>query len=278
MGMEPVTLDVPQSDVTRVREALGEAARAAVILGSGLSGLADDAADAVAIPYAELEGFPRVGAVAGHAGRLVAGTVAGERVLLFQGRAHLYQGVSALDAAYPARLAAVAGCEVLVVTNAAGGVREDLRPGDLVLVSDHLNLMGANPLVGWPGPEGGFPFVPMRDAYDPSLRALMSEVAVGLGIRLQQGVYAGLLGPSYETPAEVRMLRTLGADVVGMSTVPEVIAARALGMRVVGLSLVTNAAAGVGLSHDEVLEAGRQAAQRMKLLASAFIERLARMA
>lgn len=276
--MMQVSLDVPQSDVVRVRDALGGPARVAVVLGSGLSGLADDAADAVAVPYVELDGFPRVGAVAGHAGRLVVGTVAGQRVLLFQGRAHLYQGVSALDAAYPARLAAAVGCEILVVTNAAGGVREDLRPGDLVLISDHLNLMGANPLVGWPGPEGGFPFVPMRDAYDPELRTLMRETADGLGISLSEGVYAGLLGPSYETPAEVRMLRILGADVVGMSTVPEVIAARALGMRVVGLSLVTNAAAGVGLSHEEVLEAGRQAAERMKRLASAFIERLARIA
>ncbi|MDI6712080.1 MAG: purine-nucleoside phosphorylase [Anaerosomatales bacterium] len=276
--MTQVSLGVPQSDVSRVRDALGGRARVAVVLGSGLSGLADDAADAVAIPYAELDGFPRVGAVAGHAGRLVAGTIAGERVLLFQGRAHLYQGVSALDAAYPARLAAAVGCEVLVVTNAAGGVREDLRPGDLVLVSDHLNLMGANPLVGWPGPEGGFPFVPMRDAYDPDLRTLMREVADGLGVSLVDGVYAGLLGPSYETPAEVRMLRTLGADIVGMSTVPEVIAARALGLRVVGLSLVTNAAAGVGLSHEEVLEAGKQAAERMKRIATGFIERLARIA
>lgn len=276
--MTQVSLGVPQSDVSRVRDALGAPARVAVVLGSGLSGLADDAADAVAIPYAELDGFPRVGAVAGHAGRLVAGTIAGERVLLFQGRAHLYQGVSALDAAYPARLAAAVGCEVLLVTNAAGGVREDLRPGDLVLISDHLNLMAANPLVGWPGPEGGFPFVPMRDAYDPDLRTLMREVADGLGVSLVDGVYAGLLGPSYETPAEVRMLRTLGADVVGMSTVPEVIAARALGLRVVGLSLVTNAAAGVGLSHEEVLEAGKQAAERMKRLVAAFIERFARIA
>jgi len=276
--MGRVTLDVPQSDVARVRDALGAPTRVAVVLGSGLSGLADDAADAVAVPYAELDGFPRIGAVAGHAGRLVAGTIAGERVLLFQGRAHLYQGVSALDAAYPARLAAAVGCEVLVVTNAAGGVREDLRPGDLVLISDHLNLMAANPLVGWPGPEGGFPFVPMRDAYDPDLRTLMREAASDLGIDLADGVYAGLLGPSYETPAEVRMLRTLGADIVGMSTVPEVIAARALGLRVVGLSLVTNAAAGVGLSHEEVLEAGKQAAERMKRLATAFIERFARIA
>lgn len=273
-----VTLDVPEQDARRTREALGAPARIAVVLGSGLSGLADDAADAIAIPYSELDGFPKVGAVAGHAGRLVAGTIAGERVLLFQGRAHQYQGVTALDAAYPVRLAAAVGCETLVVTNAAGGVREDLRPGDLVLISDHINLMGTNPLIGWPGSQGGFPFVPMRDAYDPELRALMRATAERIGVTLHDGVYAGLLGPSYETPAEVRMLRTLGADVVGMSTVPEVIAGRALGLRVVGLSLVTNAAAGVGLSHEEVLEAGKRAAERMKLLATAFIEGFARIA
>jgi inosine/guanosine/xanthosine phosphorylase family protein len=276
--MPSVTLGVPERDARRAREALGANARIAVVLGSGLSGLADNAAEAVAIPYVELDGFPKVGAVAGHAGRLVAGTIAGERVLLFQGRAHQYQGVTALEAAYPARLAAAVGCQALLVTNAAGGVREDMRPGDLVLISDHLNLMGTNPLIGWPGPEGGFPFVPMRDAYDPELRELMRAAAERIGVRLHDGVYAGLLGPSYETPAEVRMLRTFGADVVGMSTVPEVIAARALGLRVVGLSLVTNAAAGVGLSHEEVLEAGRQAAERMKLLATAFIERFARIA
>jgi inosine/guanosine/xanthosine phosphorylase family protein len=276
--MPSVTLGVPERDARRAREALGANARIAVVLGSGLWGLADNAAEAVAIPYVELDGFPKVGAVAGHAGRLVAGTIAGERVLLFQGRAHQYQGVTALEAAYPARLAAAVGCQALLVTNAAGGVREDMRPGDLVLISDHLNLMGTNPLIGWPGPEGGFPFVPMRDAYDPELRELMRAAAERIGVRLHDGVYAGLLGPSYETPAEVRMLRTFGADVVGMSTVPEVIAARALGLRVVGLSLVTNAAAGVGLSHEEVLEAGRQAAERMKLLATAFIERFARIA
>ncbi|MCX8007503.1 MAG: purine-nucleoside phosphorylase [Coriobacteriia bacterium] len=277
MTCDEVSLGVPASDVDKARGALGAPAKVAIVLGSGLSGLADEAADAVVVPYGALDGFPRVGAVAGHAGRLVAGTVAGARVLLFQGRAHLYQGVTALDAAYPARLAAAAGCDTLVVTNAAGGVREDLRPGDLVLISDHLNLMGTNPLVGWPGPEGGFPFVPMRDAYDPGLREVMRETAGSIGIVLSDGVYAGLLGPSYETPAEVRMLRELGADVVGMSTVPEVIAARALGMRVVGLSLVTNAAAGIGLSHQEVLEAGVQAAERMKRLMTAFVACLAAM-
>jgi purine-nucleoside phosphorylase len=194
--------------------------------------------------------------------------------MLFQGRAHQYQGVSALDAAYPARLAAAFGCEVLIVTNAAGGVVERLSVGDLVLISDHMNLMGTNPLTGWPGPDGGFPFVPMRDAYDPELRELMMQVASAQGITLAEGVYAGLLGPSYETPAEVAMLARLGADVVGMSTVPEVIAARALGLRVLGMSLVTNAAAGVGLSHAEVIEAGDRAAAQLQRLVAEFVSRL----
>lgn len=269
-----VSLNVSEVDLARVSGASPLRPRVAVVLGSGLSGLADIAEDAVAIPYGELEGFPRVGSVVGHAGRLVVGALGGVPVLLFQGRAHQYQGVTAHDAAYPARLAAGLGCEVIVVTNAAGAVVPGLSVGDLVLISDHMNLMGTNPLTGWPGPDGGFPFIPMRDAYDPALRAIMLDVASEQGVKLAEGVYAALLGPSYETPAEVAMLARLGADVVGMSTVPEVIAARALGLRVLGMSLVTNAAAGVGLSHTEVLEAGDRAAAQLQRLVSEFISRL----
>lgn len=271
---EPRDLRVPAEDVARVLEAsAGVPPRVAVVLGSGLSGLAEAAEDAVAVPYAELAGFPRIGPLAGHAGRLVTGRVGGTPAVLFQGRAHLYQGVSARDAAYPARLAAALGCETLLVTNAAGGVSERLASGDIMLIADHLNLMVANPLIGWPGPEGGTPFVPMRDAYDPALRAVAREVAGELGVTLQEGVYAGLLGPSYETPAEVAMLRTLGADAVGMSTVPEVIAARALGLRVLGFSLITNTAAGKGLSHAEVLEAGARAEGTLASLVIAILRR-----
>jgi purine-nucleoside phosphorylase len=236
------------------------AARVALVLGSGFGGLADAVQDAEKIPYAEVEGFPKPAAgIAGHAGTLVFGTVSGVEVCVFSGRVHRYQGVSALDAAYPARLAAALGCESLMVTNAAGGVNESLRVGDVMLLSDQINLTGDSPLVGWPGPPGGVPFVPMRDAYDPGLRSLARDVAREQGMVLFDGVYAGLLGPAFETPAEVRYLRTVGADVVGMSTVPEVIAARALGLSVLGFSLVTNAAAGEGLSHVEVLEAGERA-------------------
>ncbi|TDB38791.1 MAG: purine-nucleoside phosphorylase [Actinobacteria bacterium] len=269
-----VSLSVPEADLALVRTASPLRPRVAVVLGSGLSGLADVASDAAVVPYGELSGFPRVGSVVGHAGKLVVGMLGGVPVLLFQGRAHQYQGVSAFDAAYPTRLAAGLGCDTLVVTNAAGGVVPRLAVGDLVVISDHLNLMGTNPLTGWPGPDGGFPFIPMRDAYDPVLRATMLDVAARQGVRLIEGVYAGLLGPSYETPAEVAMLAGMGADIVGMSTVPEVIAARALGLRVLGMSLVTNAAAGVGLSHAEVLEAGEKAAARLQRLVTEFVTRL----
>jgi len=249
--------------------------RVALVLGSGFGGLADAVETAEKVPYAEIEGFPRpASGVAGHAGTLLLGSVSGVAVCVFSGRVHRYQGVSALDAAYPARLASALGCDTLVVTNAAGGVNESLRVGDVVLLSDQINLTGDSPLVGWPGPPGGVPFVPMRDAYDPGLRALAREVAAEQGTALVDGVYAGLLGPAFETPAEVRYLRTVGADVVGMSTVPEVIAARALDVSVLGFSLVTNAAAGEGLSHAEVLEAGERAQLALTRLLVGILGRL----
>lgn len=246
--------------------------RVGLVLGSGFGGLADAVEEPHVVAYTEVEGFPQPAAgIAGHAGRLVFGQVAGVEVCVFSGRVHAYQGVSALDAAYPARLAAALGCETLVVTNAAGGVCVDLRVGDVVLISDQMNLTGDSPLVGWSGPEGGVPFVPMRDAYDPRLRVLAREAAAAQGVELKDGVYAGLLGPAFETPAEVGYLRTVGADVVGMSTVPEVIAARALGLRVLGFSLVTNAAAGEGLSHEEVLAAGQHAQATLARLLVAIL-------
>ena len=268
------TLGVPDADITRALGATPARPRVAIVLGSGLAGLADAAADAVNVPYADLEGVPRLGAVAGHAGVLVIGHLAGVPVALFKGRVHQYQGADAWEASWPARMAAGLGCDTLVLTNAAGGVADHLRTGDVVLISDHLNLMGTNPLTGWPGPEGGVPFVPMRDAYDPGLRAIAMNAAVAEGTVLHDGVYAGLLGPSYETPAEVAYLRACGADVVGMSTVPETIAARALGLRVLGFSLVTNAAAGEGLSHDEVLEAGAKAETELTRLMLAILRGL----
>ncbi|MDO8914778.1 MAG: purine-nucleoside phosphorylase [Coriobacteriia bacterium] len=249
--------------------------RAAVVLGSGFGGLAGAVTDPQVIPYADLPSFPHPSAtVAGHAGQLHLGDAGGVPVVLFQGRVHRYQGMSALDAAYPARLAAALGVETLIVTNAAGGVSPDLSPGDVVLIEDQINLTGDSPLVGWPGPPGGVPFVPMRDAYDPELRALALQVAAEQGMVLHPGVYTGLLGPAFETVAEVEAFRRLGTDVVGMSTVHEVIAARALGLRVLGFSLVSNAAAGVGLSHEEVLEAGAKAEASLSKLLLAVLARL----
>ncbi|MDZ4064601.1 MAG: purine-nucleoside phosphorylase, partial [Coriobacteriia bacterium] len=204
----------------------------------------------------------------------VGGTVHGVPVAVFQGRVHQYQGVSAHGAAYPARFAAALGASTLIVTNAAGGVSDRVSSGDIVLISDHINLMGTNPLIGWPGPEGGVPFVPMRDAYDPGLRQLARDAAAKEHVALVDGVYAGLLGPSYETSAEVAYLRNTGADVVGMSTVPEVICARALGLSVLGFSLVTNVAAGKGLSHEEVLEAGKRAEAALTRLVLAILRKL----
>jgi purine-nucleoside phosphorylase len=193
---------------------------------------------------------------------------------VFQGRVHAYQGFSGLEAAYPARLASALGAETLIVTNAAGGVRLGLHPGEIMLIADHINLTGDSPLLGWSGPEGGVPFVPMRDAYDPNLRHYAAQMAAELDLELEEGVYCAMLGPSFETPAEIRMLMGMGGLVVGMSTVPEVIAARALGLRVLGFSLVTNVAAGVGTSHEEVLEAGDQAAETMTRLAIAILRGL----
>jgi len=248
----------------------------ALILGSGLADLAEGIEEPTVVPFAEIPDFPRAQThVAGHRSRLVVGTLGGKRVAAFQGRIHRYQGFSAREVSFPVRLASAMGASTLLVTNAAGGVSPELASGDIVLISDHVNLMGDNPLVGWPGPDHGFPFVPMRDAYDPELRALALECAAETGVPLvPEGVYFALLGPSYETPAEVEMVRRLGADMVGMSTVPEVIAARALGMRVLGLSLVTNTGAGVGLTHTEVLEAGRRAAEYLEVLALAILLRL----
>jgi purine-nucleoside phosphorylase len=248
----------------------------ALILGSGLSELAATVQNPVVIPFDDIAGFPQPERqVVGHKGRLVVGTLGGKRVAAFQGRVHRYQGFSAREVAYPVRLAHAMGAHTLFVTNAAGGIGPSLRVGDVVLISDHINLCGDSPLVGWPGPEGGNPFIPMRDAYDPDIREIALIAAAETGMPLVPcGTYAGLLGPAYETPAEVAYLRKIGADVVGMSTVSEVIAARALGMRVLGMSLVTNVAAGVGLDHSEVLEAGRVAAERLQSLALAILQRL----
>jgi purine-nucleoside phosphorylase len=237
------------------------------VLGSGLGFLADAVEDATVIPFAEIPGFP-VAAVAGHAGRLVYGRIEGHPVLFQAGRFHFYEGYPFETVVAPVRIAAALGAKVLLVTNAAGGVNPAFGPGTLMLIEDHLNLMGQNPLVG-PAVRGEPRFPDLSHAYDPELRARAQAAASAIGVPLATGVYAAVSGPSYETPAEVRMIGRLGGDAVGMSTVPEVIVARAVGLRVLGVSLITNPGAGISptpLSHAEVLEAGAEAAPRLEAL------------
>lgn len=238
--------------------------RAAVVLGSGLSELAASLVDTDPIPYADIEGMPTSG-VAGHSGTLHAGDVGGTPTLVFAGRVHLYEGWPIEDVTFPVRAAIGAGCDVIVLTNAAGGIDPDLEVGAPCLIADHLNLTGMTPLFGPNDDSIGPRFLDLSEAYDAELRSLAKSVDPGL----KEGVYAGLLGPTYETPAEVRMLRTLGASLVGMSTVNECIAARYLGARVLGISVVSNLAAGISptpLDHAEVSAAGRRAAARLETL------------
>jgi len=243
--------------------------RVAIVLGSGLGGVADSVQRAVRVPYREIPGFPEPGAP-GHRGELVGGTLEGVPVVVQSGRFHLYEGHAPAVAALPTRMFARLGVRTLIVTNAAGGIRHTFRPPTLMLIADHINLMFRNPLVG-PVAEGEERFPDMSDPYDPELRAVARDVARSQRIALEEGVYAALLGPSFETPAEVRMLARLGADAVGMSTVPEVIAARARGLRCLGFSSITNVAAGLSgsalqLSHQEVLAAGQQLAGQLERL------------
>ncbi len=226
----------------------------AMILGSGLGGVADRIESPVSIPFAEIDGFPRP-AVAGHAGKLVAGTLSGKPVLAMAGRGHLYEGNSVATVSFPVRVMRALGVKALLVTNAAGGVRADLGAGHFMVIRDHLNLLGSNPLTGPNDETLGPRFPDMTAAYDPAMSAKALAAGKKLGVPISEGVYAAMPGPSYETPAEIRMLRALGADAVGMSTVPEVIAARHGGMRVVGISFISNAAAGMSgtpLTHEEV--------------------------
>ena len=241
---------------------------AGVVLGSGLGGFADAVESSVAIPYDEIPGWPAATAI-GHAGRLVLGTFGDVPVAVMRGRAHLYEGYPPAKVVFGIRVLGALGVRTLVLTNAVGAIDTELVPGQVVLVADHLNLQGSSPLVGPNDDSLGPRFPDMSDAYDPELRAAAREVGVRLGLDLPERVYAAWLGPAFETPAEIRMLRALGADLVGMSTVPEVLAARHMGMRCLALSCVTNMAAGVlpePIDHERVLEIGAAAADTLTAL------------
>ena len=249
----------------------------ALVLGSGLGAFADEFAGAMRIPYPEIPSFPLSTAI-GHAGRLVIGKVGAIPLAAMQGRVHLYEGHSPKDVVFPIRVFARMGVKAVILTNAAGGIKREFTQGRLVVISDHINLQGVNPLTGPNDERFGLRFHDMTGAYDKRLREMAVGEGNSLGIGMYEGVYAGLAGPSYETPAEIRFLRTIGADLVGMSTVPEVIAARHSGMRVLGISCVTNAAAGIldqPLNHVEVLETAERVKGQFISLLKAVIPRIA---
>lgn len=248
---------------TKVKPELG------LILGSGLGVLAELIEEAVVLNYSDIPHFP-VSTVFGHAGELVLGKVGGKNVVLMKGRFHMYEGYSAEEVTFPVRVMRALGIQTLIVTNAAGGVNESYEVGDLMVISDHINLTSRSPLMGHNDDNLGVRFPDMSEAYSRKLRKLAHEVAGKQGLTLQEGVYLGLLGPSFETPAEIRMVRILGADTVGMSTVSEVTVARHSGIEVLGFSCVTNMAAGIldqPLSHEEVMETGERVKPKfLKLL------------
>lgn len=253
------------------------APKIALVLGSGLGGFADELSGAVRIPYEKIPGFPRSTAE-GHAGRLVIGKAGDVPVAAMQGRAHLYEGQSIADVTFPMRVFHRLGITAAVLTNAAGGIGSHLKQGCLVLLRDHINLQGQNPCLGPNEERFGPRFFDMSEAYDPHFRDLAQAEARRLGVELLSGVYTAVPGPSYETPAEVRYLRAIGADMVGMSTVPEVIAARHMGMRVLALSCVTNMAAGISaqpITHREVLETGERVRSQFAALLRAVLPRIA---
>ncbi len=259
-----------------IRARFDEDVRVALVLGSGLGAFADDMEDAVAIPYEEIPGFARP-TVEGHAGRLVMGRVGGVPLAVMQGRFHYYEGYSFDEVLFPVRTLGRYGVRSLILTNAAGGINIELAQGALMVISDHLNLMGVNPLRGAHDPRFGERFPDLTETYARDYQELAVEEAHAMGLDLRRGVYAALSGPTYETPAEIRMLRTLGADAVGMSTVPEAVAARQMGMKVLGVSCITNMAAGVvgePIVHQEVIETGERVRDTFRELLRRVIPKL----
>jgi purine-nucleoside phosphorylase len=250
--------------------------RIGLVLGSGLGGFADSLTDATRIHYPEISGFPRSTAI-GHAGTMVIGNAGATQVAVMQGRVHLYEGYSPQQVAFPMRVFGRMGIRSVVLTNAAGGINLNYQQGALVLISDHINLQGSNPLIGPNDDRFGVRFPDMTHVYTKDYREMVRAEAAKLGMTLHEGVYAALLGPSYETPAEIRYLRTIGADLVGMSTAFEAIAARHMGIKVLAISCVTNMAAGIldqPLSHQEVMETGKRVKSRFEALISAVLPRI----
>ncbi|OUR78579.1 purine-nucleoside phosphorylase [Alphaproteobacteria bacterium 46_93_T64] len=252
--------------------------RVGIVLGSGLGGLADKIDAVASIPFSDIPDFPQ-STVEGHEGRLILGRLGGMPVICMQGRIHLYEGGDPQDLAVPVRVMKLLGIEILLVTNAAGSFHEDVGPGRLMLISDHINFTGRNPLIGENDDRFGPRFFSMEEAYDPILRAHMKAVAKELDIELSEGVYLHYLGPNFETPAEINAFKILGADAVGMSTTPEVLVARHTGLRVVAISNITNLVAGLSktkLSHEQTLECAKLAAGDLEKLVVIFLETLKR--
>jgi purine-nucleoside phosphorylase len=268
--------DRVEAAAAAIRARCGEPPRIAIVLGSGLGDFADTLPDPVVVPYEMLPNWPR-STVVGHAGKLVVGTIAGRRVAALSGRVHAYEGHDLATVTFAVRVMGRLGVQQLILTNAAGGINTDFGQGALMLIEDHINLMGGNPLVGPNDERFGARFPDMTEVYSRRLRRIAGEAAVAAGAFLTHGVYAGLLGPSYETPAEIRFLRTAGADAVGMSTVPEAIVARHMGIEVLGISCITNMAAGVldqPLVHDEVLETAKRVRGSFIALLEQIVARL----
>ena len=276
-SLSPETLYERAEHAARViRARRAEEPRSALVLGSGLGAFADDLEDALAIPYEEIPGFAR-STVEGHTGRLVLGRVGDVETAVMQGRFHFYEGYTLEEVTFPVRVLGLLGAKSLVLTNAAGGLNNAYTEGALVCISDHLNLMGVNPLHGRNDERFGPRFPDMTAVYDHEYQEAAVREAHAIGLELRRGVYAALAGPSYETPAEIRMLRLLGADAVGMSTVPEAIVARQMGLRVLGISCITNLAAGVldrPIDHAEVMETGQRVREKFSELLRRVIPKL----
>lgn len=272
----PNLYDEVQASAKAIRDKLGAAPKVGLILGSGLGGYADKLADARTLDYAEIPGFPR-SHVVGHKGRLVVGQRGGTTCIAMQGRVHMYEGHSAATVSFPARVLIALGAKTLIITNAAGGLNPSWQPGTLMLIRDHIDMLRDHPLRGPNDDRLGPRFPDMTHAYPRELRALVKEAAKAKGIPLEEGVYVAMPGPTYETPAEVKMLQTLGADATGMSTVPEVIVARHMGARVIGISCITNQAAGITgaeLSHAEVTETANRVRTTFETLLDTILETL----